>query len=156
MVKIGCLTLFSPYKSPFLCAKIDLTKVLLSLHFLPMHLYRTLICLVLMIGLLTGCQTDNRPDNLVDTDKMANILTDVHLAEARVSRLGVASIDSSNLMYKRFESRILRKHGVDTMDYEKSYVYYSSHPREMEVIYKQIVEKLEKELATSRKKPAKS
>jgi len=121
-----------------------------------MHLYRTLIWFVLMIRLLTGCQTDNRPDNLVDTDKMANILTDVHLAEARVSRLGVASIDSSNLMYKRLESHILRKYSVDTSAYEKSYIYYSSHPREMEVIYKRIVEKLEKELATSRKKPAKS
>jgi len=108
--------------------------------------------LLLFGGLLTGCQTtDDKPDNLVDTDKMARILTDVHLAENRVSRLGIPSTDSANLVYKRLEKQILRRHSVDTSAYEKSYVYYSSHPREMEIIYKQIVAKLQQDDSTIRK-----
>ncbi len=124
------------------------------MHHFP--IYRALTWFLLAGALLTACGTGgDQPKNLVDIDKMAKILTDVHLAENRVSRLGIASVDSSNLVYKRLESRILRKHGVDTTDYEKSYVYYSSHPREMETIYKQIVAKLEARVDTSRKKPAK-
>ena len=119
------------------------------------RLSRVLVWLPLLVGGLTACGTDDRPGNLVDTNKMANILADVHLAETRVSRLGIASVDSSNLVYKRLESRILRKHGVDPLVYEKSYVYYSSHPREMEIIYKQVVAKMEAELNTTRKKPKK-
>ena len=122
-------------------------------HFLS---YRVLVWCLLVGGLLTSCGlSDDKPKNLVDTDTMAKILADVHVAETRVSRLGIASVDSSNLVYKQLQSRILRKHGVDTSTYEKSYVYYSSHPREMEAIYKEIVAKLEAELDTARKKPAK-
>lgn len=120
------------------------------------RLYFVLVWLLLTGGLLIGCEARNdQPENLISTDRMAAILTDVHLAETRVSRLGIASVDSSNLVYKRLESRILRKHGVDTTAYEKSYVYYSSHPREMETIYKQVVAKLEAQFDTARKKPAK-
>ena len=126
--------------------------------FLPMSLllpHRVLAWLLLTGGLLIACETDDRPDKLIDTDKMVSVLTDVHLAETRVSRLGIASTDSANLVYKRLESQILRKHGVDTLVYEKSYVYYSSHPREMEVIYKQVVANLETELDSTRNKPVK-
>lgn len=121
-------------------------------HFRP---YRLLVWFLSLLGLLTACETDSQPDNLIDTSKMASILTDVHLAESRVSRLGMGSVDSSNLVYKRLESRILRKHGVDTSTYETSYVYYSSHPREMEIIYKQVVAKLESDLDSTRKTPQK-
>lgn len=114
-----------------------------------------LVGFLLLGGLLTACEIDDRPDNLIETDKMADILTDVHLAETRVTRLGIASTDSANLVYKRLESRILRKHDVDTSAYKTSYVYYSSHPREMEIIYKQVVKKLETTLNATRKKPAK-
>lgn len=112
--------------------------------------------LLLLGGLLTSCQTtDDKPDNLVDPDKMARILTDVHLAEGRVSRLGVPSVDSANLVYKRLEKQILRRHRVDTLTYEKSYVYYSSHPREMEAIYKQVVAKLQQDDSTIRNRTKK-
>lgn len=85
---------------------------------------------------------------------MAAILTDVHLAETRVSRMGLASSDSANVVYKRLERQIFTKHKVDATAYEKSYIYYSSHPREMESLYKRIVEKLQKQMDT--KKSARS
>lgn len=113
--------------------------------------------LLLLSGLLVmacGTPGDDRPANLLDEDRMVAILVDVHLAENRVSRLGLPSSDSANVVYKRLERQIFKKHGVDTSAYEKSYVYYSSHPREMEAIYKRIVETLQKQLDT--KKPAKS
>lgn len=89
---------------------------------------------------------DEKPDRLIDMDKMADILTEVHMAESRVSRLGLASIDSSNIAYKHLETNIFKKFGVDTSAYRKSYIFYSSHPRDMEVIYKRVTDNLQKKI----------
>ncbi|GAB3890605.1 DUF4296 domain-containing protein [Spirosoma agri] len=101
---------------------------------------------ILGLGLLQGCQSpeDKRPDNLIPTDRMATILTEVHMTESRVSRLGLRSIDSSNIAYKHLEKQIYQKFKVDTAAYAKSYVYYAAHPRQMEELYKQVVDNLKK------------
>lgn len=100
--------------------------------------------LCVSIWLVSACTApeDQRPDNLINEDRMANILAEVHIAEARVSRLNLRSIDSSNIVYKHLESQIFRKFGVDTAAYRKSYIFYWSHPADMEAIYKKVTEKL--------------
>ncbi len=86
--------------------------------------------LLCVVGLLTACTDldEKQPDNLIPESKMAAVLTDIHLAEARVSRLGLGSLDSSTLVYKRLEKQIFQKHKVDTSAYSKSYQYYSASP----------------------------
>lgn len=108
---------------------------------------RRLSSLLLGIWLLSACTApeDKRPDNLIPDDQMADILTEVHLAEAQVSRLSLRSIDSSNIAYKHLESQILKKFGVDTATYRKSYIFYSSHPANMEAIYQRVTGKLKKQ-----------
>lgn len=99
----------------------------------------------------------DRPDNLVDEDKMVAILTEIHLTEAKVSKINLRSSDSSNLVYKQLERQLLRKYGVDTSAYSKSYIYYASHPEAMERIYRRIVDKLQPPsvtATTSATKPA--
>lgn len=92
---------------------------------------------------------------------MSAILTEIHLAEARVSRMSLGSADSSNIVYKRLEKQIFKKLKVDTSAYTKSYVYYSSHPRQMETIYTKIADNLKKKSDQQQKemhtkKPARS
>jgi hypothetical protein len=94
------------------------------------------------------------PENLIPENQMADILTEVHMAEARVSRLSLRSVDSSNIAYKHLESQIFKKFGVDTARYRKSYIFYSSHPADMEAIYQQVTEKLKKKIDTKSKKPS--
>lgn len=95
---------------------------------------------------------DQRPDNLIDEDRMVDILTEVHIAEARVSRLSLRSTDSSNIVYKHLENQIFKKFDVDTAAYRKSYIFYSSHPADMEAIYKKVTEKLTIKTDTTKKK----
>lgn len=127
-----------------------------------MHRYSFLRYLwTLLMGgwLATACTnpTDTKPDGLIDEEEMAHILTEVHIAEARVSRLSLTSIDSSQMAYKHVERQIFKKFRVDTATYRKSYIFYSSHPADMEVIYKQVTEnlqkKIDKENAKRSKKP---
>jgi hypothetical protein len=107
---------------------------------LKLHLWSLLVS----IWLVSACMApeDQRPDDLIDEDRMADILSEIHIAEARVSRLSLRSIDSSNIVYKRLENQIFRKFKVDTATYRKSYVFYSSHPVDMEAVYKKVTEKL--------------
>ena len=112
--------------------------------------------LLLSGWLIMACTSpeDKAPDGLIPEDQMVNILTEVHIAEARVSRLSLTSIDSSNIAYKHLENQIFRKFGVDTAAYRKSYIFYSSHPQDMEAIYKQVTENLEAKItAKNGKRP---
>ena len=104
--------------------------------------------LLLAGNLLTACTDpqNRKPDDLIDEDKMAAILTEVHMAEAQVSRLGLSTVDSSNMAYKHEEARIFRKFGVDTATYRTSYIFYSSHPQDMESIYREVVANLQKKI----------
>lgn len=106
----------------------------------------------LLLGgwLMTACVSpeDKEPEGLIPQDQMADILTEVHIAEARVSRLSSTSMDSANVAYKHLEKQIFKKFGIDTAAYRKSYIFYSSHPQDMEVIYKRVTENLRKKIDT--------
>ena len=109
--------------------------------------FLTSLSILLLNGwLLAACTRpqDDKPDNLIPEERMSAILTEIHLAEARVSRMNLGSSDSSNIVYKRLENQIFKTMKVDTSAYTRSYVYYSSHPREMESIYTKIADNLKK------------
>ncbi|WP_026260571.1 DUF4296 domain-containing protein [Spirosoma luteum] len=125
-----------------------------------MHRHSSLRYLwTLLLGgwLATACTnpTDSKPAGLIEEGKMAEILTEVHMAEARVSRLSLTSLDSSQVAYKHMETQIFKKFGVDTAAYRKSYIFYSSHPANMEVIYKQVTQSLQKKIDAGNAKRSK-
>ncbi len=121
------------------------------------NLFQRHLWSLLLSGWLMGACTapeDKRPDNLIDENRMADILTEVHMAEARVARLNLRSIDSSNIAYKHLESGIFKKFGVDTATYRTSYIFYSAHPADMEAIYQRVTEQLKKKIESKSKKPS--
>lgn len=75
-------------------------------------------------------------------DTMAEILTDIHLAEARVSKMKFRSPDSSGLVFSRMEQDIFKKHEIDTTEYRKSYEYYASDVIRWKRIYQKVNENL--------------
>lgn len=68
-------------------------------------------------------------------EEMANILTDIHLAEARVSKMKFRSPDSSALVFKRLEEDIYKKHNIDTALYKSSYTYYANDVTRWKKVY---------------------
>ncbi|ARK11556.1 DUF4296 domain-containing protein [Fibrivirga algicola] len=102
------------------------------------------LCLSLLLVQCNSGSTElgAEPANLVDEEKMANILTEIHLAEARVSKMAIPSTDTSTLLFKRLQSQTLKKFDVDTASYTKSFIYYSARPAKLAKIYEQVVEKL--------------
>lgn len=111
---------------------------------------------LLGLWLLQACAApkDSRPDKLIPAERMADILVEVHIAEARVSRMGMTATDSSNAVYRRLERDIFRRLTVDTAAYTASYSFYAAHPEDMERIYNRVTEILKKK--TEAKKPTRS
>ena len=111
------------------------------------YLFVVLIILLTLVG-CAGDDGSSKPDDLIAVDKMAAILTEIHMAESQVGRYALRSSDSSTLLFNRLNARILKKFAVDTSAYRLSYIYYSSHPDKLEAIYKNVTGELEKLTST--------
>jgi len=90
---------------------------------------------VVIFAMLSCARTADIPDDILNQEKMANILTDIHLAEARVSKFNFRSMDSSVVMFNQLQQEIWTKHSVDSSLYKKSYAYYATNPELLGEIY---------------------
>ena len=68
--------------------------------------FTTVISLLTLFMLLfSACSEDETPPKgTLSEEKMATILTDIHLAESRVNRLQLKSLDSSLMIFNRLKS----------------------------------------------------
>lgn len=117
----------------------------------PAKAISCMLCLVTWACSPMEADQTQKPDKLLPADEMVKILTEVHIAESRVSKLGLTSGDSSALVYKRLEEQIYKKLGVDTAAYRQSYTYYAANPTKLEAIYKEVVKNLEQKLTAPKK-----
>ncbi len=88
------------------------------------------------------------PEKLIDPDKMAKVITELQFTEAKVSRLGLISYDSSKVAYDFLENKIFEKMGIDSTSYWLSYDYYATDGEKMIEILEKVkatVEKMEEE-----------
>lgn len=83
-----------------------------------------------------------KPEILIQEDKMIELLVDIHLAEAtfntRRHRDSLVMKSSSADFYYS----ILDKHQVPDTVFEQSFVFYASQPRKFEKMYRQAMNKL--------------
>lgn len=103
-----------------------------------------LIHFLLAVLLFASCVSDEKPPkDTMSEEKMATILTDIHLAESRVNRMQLRSLDSSLMIFGKLKSDIWKKHKVDTVAYRKSYDYYMTRPETMTRIYEKVNKNVE-------------
>lgn len=103
-----------------------------------------LILFLIVTVLCSGCANEEKaPKNTLSPDQMVVILTDIHLAEARVNKLQLRSLDSSLMIFNQLKSEIWKKYKVDTLAYRESYSYYMTHPQQMTRIYEKVNKKIE-------------
>ena len=102
------------------------------------------LVLVLFGILFSSCENDEKPPKgTLSEEKMATILSEIHVAESRVTRLQLKSLDSSLLIFSKLKNDIWKKQKVDTLVYHNSYDYYMSHPQLMSRIYENVEKKIE-------------
>ncbi|MEM9143439.1 MAG: DUF4296 domain-containing protein [Bacteroidota bacterium] len=101
---------------------------------------------VVQIGILVlliscGEQLLEKPEGLIPREKMVEILTDMAIVNA------AKSTDISALKAKNIDptAYVFTKHGIDSMAFAESDVYYASLPAAYEAIYTEVEARLEKE-----------
>ena len=92
----------------------------------------------LLLAISCGKEVVEKPDNLIDKDKMTNIIYDLAILEAVRSQkptvLEQNGIDQNTYIYK--------KYGIDSLQFAKSNRYYASDI----VTYKQMYDDVAKRL----------
>ena len=78
---------------------------------------------------------DERPRGVIPREKMASVLTDLHIANAYVTSAGVDKAKQDvELVYRS----MYRKHATDSITIRKSINYYAQQPEVLKEIYKQV------------------
>jgi hypothetical protein len=104
-----------------------------------MRFYKILFSLLLLF--LIACQHDAAPDNLIKEDQFVPLLVDIHLADGYLSTKPQLP-DSLSYYGNGMYAEIFKKHQVDSVQFKKSFEYYSAHLEQMSQIYKNVVDQL--------------
>lgn len=84
---------------------------------------------------------EKRPDDILPEDKMISVMIDLRLAEGKVAVLTLNN-DSSRVLFKELEKRVLSEHEIDSAIYVKSYQYYMLRPEEALYIADAVIDSL--------------
>lgn len=96
---------------------------------------------IILISLVLSCTSNtiyDKPDDLIEKEKMIELITQIQLANgARSSKNknGVRKIEYMSLVYKNF--------GVDSAQFAESNLYYSSKIDEYAEIFKRVQDNLD-------------
>ena len=93
--------------------------------------------------LLFSCGQDEGqvaiPSDVLPKEKMAQVITDIHLAEANASLYTLPDSVSSEKLH--FE-KIFAKHKITKIQYDKSISFYIDHPELLNEVYEKVLNEL--------------
>ena len=92
-----------------------------------------------------GQKAIEKPDNLIDEDKMITILYDLSLLEAIKSQKP-AVLDSNQVDVTKY---IYKKYKIDSLQFANSSQYYASNIENYKLMYEEVAKKLDESAAKS-------
>jgi photosystem II stability/assembly factor-like uncharacterized protein len=112
------------------------------------------LLLGIILVVIACSDTPKAPANVIDEQTMSKILADIHIIEAKASRLSFQVYDSTKVAYNELERRVMLKYKTDTTRYKASYKFYVANPESMVRIYDETL-KILKDMEEKRRKQAK-
>ncbi|WP_324677241.1 DUF4296 domain-containing protein [Hymenobacter sp. GOD-10R] len=82
-----------------------------------------------------------RPQLLLPKDKMTSLLTNLHLAEARVEASRLAP-DSARAMFNQLRRDLFWRYETTDSAFYQSYRYYAVHDKDLDKIYGDVIDSL--------------
>ena len=103
------------------------------------------LAFLLVLMMIMGCneKTIQKPENLIGKDQMAEILYDLAVINA-AKKTNPWRLSDRNIELMPF---IYQKHGIDSVQFVQSDIYYASVPDEYEDIYQVVEARLASEKA---------
>lgn len=112
------------------------------------------VFLYVVIVIAFSCEEKEQiPEDILSKDQMVDMLIDFRIAEGKVATMTLGK-DSSQVIFKELERRILEDHNIDSSIYVKSHNYYLLHPKQYLSITDIVIDSLkvrQQELTTSRR-----
>jgi hypothetical protein len=103
---------------------------------------KKIIIIISIVIFAVGCKKElvEKPERLVERDKMIDIMYDLSLLEA-IKYQNPLSLDSSDTNPTRF---ILKKYKVDSLQFVKSNMYYAADYNDYKVMFDEVGARIEK------------
>lgn len=97
--------------------------------------------ILLVLGITVGCgyAPPDIPEHLPEPDKMTDILLDIHLVEG--AKTG-QTIVGDTLVADYYYASVYKKYGISREILDEAIAFYTEHPKIMEPMYDQIIERL--------------
>ncbi len=95
-------------------------------------------------GGLTSC----RPDGVLSSRQMRELIIDLHKTEALMDETGLSRYNSE--VRSVYYAQVLEKHGTTQAQFDSSLVWYTAHPQLFDKIYPKVLKALEEEEKTFR------
>ncbi|MES2458578.1 MAG: DUF4296 domain-containing protein [Bacteroidota bacterium] len=103
---------------------------------------KNFIYITTFVLLILGCKP-GVPKDLIQPDKMALVLHDIHIFDSYI--VTETNRDTALVIAASYYNAIYKKFGIDSALYSKSLSYYTAHPKVMDLIYKDVTDQLKKE-----------
>jgi hypothetical protein len=102
--------------------------------------------IVITSAMLSSCYREPEfPDAVLNSQKMTDILSDIHLAEAKVAGMSAYAQYQRDSLMEVYYRTIFKLHAVEADDFDKSMDAYMKNPEAMADIYEKVLEQLQKE-----------
>jgi Domain of unknown function (DUF4296) len=99
---------------------------------------------ILTTLLLAACGgPPGSPSDVLSETQMQKVLVDIHLIEARISKMNIPSMDTATLVTEKLKADVFKKHQTDSATYNRSYRFYATYPDYFENIYSGVIKDLE-------------
>jgi hypothetical protein len=106
------------------------------------------LAIIFVLSILFSCRNhgyEHVPYNIIQPDTMVNVLTDVHVLQAKI-QLGYYA-DSIHTPQKGFDE-LWKKHHITEEEYNTSIKYYTYHTALLSDVYEKVLSNLSEQKAT--------
>ena len=103
---------------------------------------RNIIFILLILFVSIGCETSNKPNNLIDKKQMENIIFDILILN------GINTNSLMNEVEVIGDEFIFERYSIDSLQFYESETYYSKRPRDHYEIYSNVKKRINKVIDT--------
>lgn len=101
---------------------------------------KKLLFLILALMVISAC--DDRPDHILSTGKMEDVLYDYHLAQSLIEEL---QADERDKMSQAYIDAVFEKHHITEAEFDSSMLYYNRDATSLDKIYRNLKTRFEEE-----------
>ena len=103
---------------------------------------RNIIFILLILFVSIGCETSNKPNNLIGKKQMENIIFDILILN------GINTNSLMNEVEVIGDEFIFERYSIDSLQFYESEAYYSKKPRDHYEIYSNVKKRISKVIDT--------